>query len=187
MRAFSLDMNSPEQRVLCPKCGDEYVQLSEPTIIEGKDAYATKTGVRGDVIKIEGKCAGGHRFDLCLGYHKGETFIFAQTYVDAADLAPKSFTAEELTSPPPRPKHGDVIEGWKYDEKVKTLTHVVEGYEVDLNRCQNSPEALDWIAQVAGKSWATPAVIGGLVLALDEVLNLQGSLCGSGVEHGKKR
>lgn len=56
-------------------------------------------------------------------------------------------------------------------------------YEVDLERCRDSAEVLDWIVQVAGKSWATAEIVAGLVRALDDVLRLQSSICGSGVSH----
>lgn len=57
-------------------------------------------------------------------------------------------------------------------------------YEVDLERCRTSAEALDWIMQVAGKTWATDAVIAGLVRALDDCLSPQAHLCGCGRESG---
>jgi hypothetical protein len=53
-------------------------------------------------------------------------------------------------------------------------------YAVDLERIGNSAGALDWIAQVNGKSWITPADIGHLVRALDDIFNLQSTLCGLG-------
>jgi hypothetical protein len=57
-------------------------------------------------------------------------------------------------------------------------------YEVDLEQCTTSAQVLDWIAQVAMKTWATDAVIAGLIRALDAVLDLQSNLCGMGIEHG---
>lgn len=53
-------------------------------------------------------------------------------------------------------------------------------YEVDLERSLTSAEALDWIFQVAGKGWADDATLAGLVRAIGDVLNPQGSLCGGG-------
>lgn len=84
-------------------------------------------------------------------------------------------------------KDGDVVDGWKYDEESNTLTHETEGYEVDLESAsQSSAEALDWIAQVAEKSWATPSILGGLVRAMNRIIHFQASLCGSGVERGPR-
>lgn len=53
-------------------------------------------------------------------------------------------------------------------------------YEVDLEECLDSARVLDWIAQVAQKTWADNATVAGLIRALDDVLQLQGSLCGCG-------
>ena len=63
-----------------------------------------------------------------------------------------------------------------YNEPGKPL------YKIDLERCKTSAEILDWIVQVSQKTWGTDAVLAGLVRKLDEVLNLQGSLCGQGLE-----
>jgi hypothetical protein len=57
-------------------------------------------------------------------------------------------------------------------------------YEVDLERCRTSAEVLDWIAQVAGKTWCTDSIVAGLVRGLDELLDLQGRLCSGGMERG---
>lgn len=53
-------------------------------------------------------------------------------------------------------------------------------YEVDLEECLDSAEVLDWIMQVAQKSWATDAVIAGLVRGLAECLDPQANLCSGG-------
>lgn len=57
-------------------------------------------------------------------------------------------------------------------------------YVVDLERCQTSAQTLDWIAQIAAKTWADDQVVAGLVRALDDVLQLQATRCGCGVEKG---
>ncbi len=82
---------------------------------------------------------------------------------------------------------GEVIDGWKYHASSNTHTHQTEGYEVELESAsQSSAEALDWIAQVAGKTWATPEIVGGLVRAMDRIIRFQASLCGMGVERGPR-
>lgn len=53
-------------------------------------------------------------------------------------------------------------------------------YPVDLEDCKTAARTLDWIAQVAQKTWADDSAIAGLVRALDDLLNMQGSLCPSG-------
>lgn len=50
-------------------------------------------------------------------------------------------------------------------------------YNVDLERCKTSAQVLDWVVQVSKKNWATPHLIGLLVVALDKELNLQANLC----------
>ena len=53
-------------------------------------------------------------------------------------------------------------------------------YEIDLDGCTTPAVVLDWLCQVAGKTWATDDVLAGLVRALDDVLHPQANLCGSG-------
>lgn len=68
--------------------------------------------------------------------------------------------------------------------RLKASTYVLElpgRYEVDLERCLDSAEVLDYLAQVAGKRWATPEVVAGLLVALDDVLQVQAHLCPFGV------
>jgi hypothetical protein len=57
-------------------------------------------------------------------------------------------------------------------------------YAVDLERCATSAQLADWIFQVASKTWATDAVIGELVRALNDVLDPQATLCSFGQERG---
>ncbi len=54
-------------------------------------------------------------------------------------------------------------------------------YEIDLEGCTDSPQVLDWICQVAGKSWADDSTLAGLVRAFDDTLRPQASLCSMGV------
>jgi hypothetical protein len=60
-------------------------------------------------------------------------------------------------------------------------------YEIDLETCTSCANVLDWIAQIAGKGWNDDDnardIIGGLVVALDDILDLQSNLCGFGVAH----
>ena len=55
-------------------------------------------------------------------------------------------------------------------------------YQVDLTRCNNSAQILDWIAQISKKQWTTAADIGYLIEALDDLLDLQGNFCSGGEE-----
>lgn len=73
---------------------------------------------------------------------------------------------------------------WKFQPGCLTLAlYRPNGnleYEVDLERCRTSAETLDWVAQVAGKSWATDTIIADLVRALDDRLDLQANMCSMG-------
>jgi hypothetical protein len=77
------------------------------------------------------------------------------------------------------------------DNLVLWIGHVrhpdVSAYEVDLERCLTSAAVLDWICQVAGKSWADDAVTAGVVRALDDVLHPQRRLCSFAIGAGKGR
>ena len=66
----------------CPVCRnfesidvDIFQHFSKPEYIKGFDAYKAWIG-RGDLIRIPfwGEC--GHCWSLCLGYHKGSSFIY---------------------------------------------------------------------------------------------------------------
>lgn len=64
--------------ILCPVCGYNYTHIeSKPIFINGKDGYhAAPSMVRGDVVAIPMSCEDGHKFLMCLGFHKGQTFIW---------------------------------------------------------------------------------------------------------------
>lgn len=73
--------------------------------------------------------------------------------------------------------------GWRLDAHAYTLDLVRDGvdlYQVDLERCTTSARVLDWIAQVRGKAWADVGALAGLVRALDDVIDLQATLCSFG-------
>ncbi len=78
--------------------------------------------------------------------------------------------------------------GWHYDhDRLALDLFNIEGhwiYEVDLERCRTSAEVLDWIFQVAGKTWCTDKILGGLIHMLDKILHPQATLCSFGRERG---
>jgi hypothetical protein len=76
----------------------------------------------------------------------------------------------------------DSWEGWELDRKSHSLFHDDPGggYYIDVSRCRSSAETLDWIMQVTHKSWADNHVIGGLIRALDDLIDPQGTLCPGG-------
>ena len=74
---------------------------------------------------------------------------------------------------------------WRLDLEEMTLELEGERYAVDLEQCRTSAETLDWIIQVATKSWATDAVIAGLVRALDILIEPDINLCTDGIDHSR--
>ncbi|MBM2826472.1 MAG: hypothetical protein HW403_536 [Dehalococcoidia bacterium] len=84
------------------------------------------------------------------------------------------------------PPKGEAWGPWRYNRDNLTL-EFWRGqklrYYVDLERCRNSAEILDWVAQVSDKSWASDADVGQLVRALNGLLHLQNNICSSGVDH----
>lgn len=67
---------------------------------------------------------------------------------------------------------------WTLDAERYVLEF--DGYEVDLEEMRTSAEALDWIFQVAGKSWASDKVLAGLIFAIEGLLHPQETLCSGG-------
>jgi hypothetical protein len=75
---------------------------------------------------------------------------------------------------------------WKFNKQNLTLAHSGKGrgYEVALEECTTSAEALDWIFQVESKTWASTEDLGDLVRAIGTLLSPQGTLCSGGQEQG---
>jgi hypothetical protein len=71
-------------RLLCPACGFEYNHHNGARLIDGEDHYRAWMG-RGDLMKVGfiGEC--GHYWSLCIGFHKGELFLYATHDADAVD------------------------------------------------------------------------------------------------------
>lgn len=82
----------------------------------------------------------------------------------------------------------DGFGGWFLDREALCLVlrdeQGRELYDVDLERCRTSAAVLDWICQVAGKTWADDRILSGLVRALDHYLHPQECLCSGGIEGG---
>ncbi len=66
------------KRLRCPVCSDTYQHVAAWEVVPGRDAYEAGWGGRGDlvVLPIWGECE--HRWELCFGSHKGETFCFVR-------------------------------------------------------------------------------------------------------------
>jgi hypothetical protein len=64
------------QQVMCPVCGGGYQWTRPPQHLTSNDD--TGWGGHGDliVIPMRGECQ--HQWDICLGFHKGNTFAFVR-------------------------------------------------------------------------------------------------------------
>jgi hypothetical protein len=63
------------KRLRCPVCHDTYQHtMRTPKPIDAEDNYQAGWGGRSELllIPVEGVC--GHLWEICLGFHKGETF-----------------------------------------------------------------------------------------------------------------
>lgn len=86
-----------------------------------------------------------------------------------------------------RGKRGDIVErtAWKYDPKRLTLTHErADFYDIDLEEMTDSASTLDWIIQLAKKTWLSSADLGIFVRILDRLLEPQAGMCSDG-KNGK--
>jgi hypothetical protein len=77
-RAFSLkESYDPNMYMMvCPVCKDTYSHQYKIEEVDGQDDYRAGWGGRGDltVISYFGEC--GHQWEICLGFHKGQTYAF---------------------------------------------------------------------------------------------------------------
>lgn len=66
------------RNLTCPVCGQSYNHIEPPYLIDGADNYQADWGGRGDlaVIPVWGEC--GSKWEVCIGFHKGESAIFAR-------------------------------------------------------------------------------------------------------------
>lgn len=94
------------------------------------------------------------------------------------------------------PDDHTLVDGQRWGEWTLRLTHGYvllqnEWYEVDLTEIRDHvrsdkhtghacASALDWICQVAKKTWATNDTIGNLVRAMNELLDCQSTMCSGG-------
>jgi hypothetical protein len=85
-----------------------------------------------------------------------------------------------------RPVRRSEFGGWRLDRRAHCLVLQAPDawYEIPLAECRTSAQVLDWILQIAGKTWATPTIVAGLVRALDYYLDPQATLCSFGRERG---
>jgi hypothetical protein len=71
-------------------------------------------------------------------------------------------------------------EGSGVTEGVERYVAYLGRYEIDLEQIRQSSRVLDWIFQVAGKTWATARVTRDLLNAFDSIFHPQRNLCSGG-------
>lgn len=66
------------RNLLCPVCGGNYNHVKPPYLKDGGDNYEAKWGGCGDlaVIPMWGEC--GSQWEVCIGFHKGQSRIFVR-------------------------------------------------------------------------------------------------------------
>lgn len=66
------------KNTLCPVCGLQYNHIEPPYLKDGDDNYLANWGGKGDlaVVPLWGEC--GSKWEICIGFHKGESSIFAR-------------------------------------------------------------------------------------------------------------
>lgn len=74
-----------KRNLLCPVCRGTYNRIEAPEMQNGRDDYAANWDGRGDliIVPLSGEC--GSKWELCLGFHKGETAIFARVIAACRD------------------------------------------------------------------------------------------------------
>jgi len=84
---------------------------------------------------------------------------------------PRYLSLAEYARLPHEPTEPYTSSPWEFDKKTltlnlyETLPNGVERleYQVDLERCANPAQVLDWIMHISEKSWATDRVLASLV------------------------
>lgn len=89
-----------------------------------------------------------------------------------------------------RQHRADVLAGkvkwglWSYDPELRMLHCEQYQYSISLeDRCSSSGRVLDFITQIAKKTWATSEIVGDLVRAFNALYGLQERMCGLGANH----
>ena len=102
---------------------------------------------------------------------KGRTYSFAD-WMLAGDGAERSITRRLLLG----------ADGVRLDPErfVLTLDPSGHDYEIDLESCTSSAQVLDWLCQIAGKSWSTPWLLGHLLIAFNLLLYPQQNMFNNG-------
>jgi hypothetical protein len=61
-----------------------------------------------------------------------------------------------------------------FNEQNLTLTlHGPYDYEIDIEEWTDSAEMLDWILQIANKTWCSPELLYQFVMAIEEICHIR--------------
>lgn len=89
----SLETDGPDQdadgtHLLCPVCGFDYTHFESPYLKDGGDNYQANWGGRGDlaVLPMWSEC--GSKWELCVGFHKGQSSVFTRVTKSCKDQPP---------------------------------------------------------------------------------------------------
>ena len=79
--------------LLCPVCKFDYTHVDPPYIKDGGDNYEARWGGRGDlaVLPMWSEC--GSKWQVCVGFHKGQSAIFTRVIESCKDKASKPDSA----------------------------------------------------------------------------------------------
>lgn len=99
----------------------------------------------------------------------------------------------DIVLPPPATEWKFKSGRWKYFKNLRVIQlflvidkHERCVYEVDLDRCKDSHQVLDWIFQIRCKRWAKADCMKALLDAIYEVIDPQSNLCSWGMAPGAK-
>lgn len=83
-----------KHNLLCPICRNNYQHMERPESQNSRDSYGANWEGRGDliIVPMSGEC--GSKWELCLGFHKGDTVIFSRVIEACRDKS---------AAPPPVP------------------------------------------------------------------------------------
>jgi hypothetical protein len=67
----------PGHLLYCPTCRSSYQHVAGPSMAARGADYAAWEG-RGNLVRLPMHCEMGHSWEICFGFHKGESWIFVQ-------------------------------------------------------------------------------------------------------------
>jgi hypothetical protein len=70
----------------CPVCGFDYNHFQNASYVHSNDKSGSAWMGRGDLIRLTFRAECGHHWSLCLGYHKGQIFVYAEESMDERPL-----------------------------------------------------------------------------------------------------